>query len=91
MPAHVTYGSSRARGPIGAAAYTTAKKKLDLSHIYNYAAACENAGSLTHWGQGSNLHPHIDNVGSLTHWATMGTPREFTSEEPNGISNMEHI
>ena len=48
MPAHVTYGSSRARGPIGAAAYTTAKKKLDLSHIYNYAAACENAGSLTH-------------------------------------------
>ena len=34
----------------------------------NYAAACGNAGSLTHeQGQGSNLQPHRDNVRSLTH------------------------
>jgi len=40
-----------------------------------YAAACGNAGSLTHWArQGSNLHPRRHNVGFLTHWATRGIP-----------------
>ena len=40
----------------------------------SYTAACGNAGSLIHWGQRFNLHPHGYYVRFLTHWATTGTP-----------------
>ena len=39
-----------------------------------YATACGKAGSLTHWGQGSSLHPQRDSIRFLTCWATMLTP-----------------
>ena len=39
-----------------------------------YTTACGNAGSLTHWGQGSNPHPQGYYVRFLTHSATAGTP-----------------
>ena len=39
-----------------------------------YAAACDSAGFLTHWGQGSNSHAHGDYIRSLTAWATVETP-----------------
>ena len=49
MAAHVAYGSSPARGPIGAAAvaYSTAMATQMQGASTAYAAACSNAGSLT--------------------------------------------
>ena len=74
--APATYGSSKARGWIGAAAaglchsHSTARSKPCLT----YTTACGNAGSLTHW-----MKPGIEHayswilVGFLTHWTTVGT------------------
>ena len=66
------YGSSQARGQIGAAAaYTTATATLDQSHTVAHG----NAGFLPHWAR-----PEVEPTSSwilvrlLTHWATMGTP-----------------
>ena len=45
----------------------------------NYAAACSNAGSLTHWSRpkGLNSHPYRHYVRFLTCWATTRTPWFF--------------
>ena len=36
-------------------AYDTAEATLDLSHIFTYATACCNTGSLTHWARPGRL------------------------------------
>ena len=51
------YGSSQARGPIGAsAASTTATETPDPSCIWPYTTAHGNAGSLIHWARPGVKH-----------------------------------
>ena len=53
------YGSSLARGQMGAAAASLSHSQIQAMST-TYTTACSNAGSLTHGlGQGSNLHPHV--------------------------------
>ena len=73
-----TYGSSQARGQIGAAAaglhqshsYTRSEPRLQLM--------LQLAATLVPWpteqSQELNLYPHGDYIRFLTSWATMGTP-----------------
>ena len=79
MAPPVAFGSSWARGHIGAAAaaYDTGMATLDPSCICldptpQFAVMPDTKP--TERGQGSNPHPHRDNIRSLTHWATVGTP-----------------
>ena len=79
--APVAYGSSQARGRIGAAAASPIAQPQQ-SQIWvasvTYATACSNAGCLTHW-----VRPGIESTSSwiivrfLTCWATMGAPSTF--------------
>ena len=58
--APAAYGSSNAKGPIGAVATGLAQPQQwgVQAMSASYTTAHGNAGSLTHWGQGSNLQPH---------------------------------
>ena len=81
--ASVTYGSSRARGWIGAA--TASLGHSHSNRIWavssTYTSVSGNAGSLTHWAR-PGIEPASSwiLVGFLTHWATVGTLDSFACE-----------
>ena len=81
------YGSSQARGQIGAATgdYATATATQDLSRICDLRRILQQRQilELTERGQGSNLHPRQYHVGFLTHLATMGTPWPLSLKHPS--------
>lgn len=73
MAAPAAYGSSPARGRIGASAEAYAINPINFGYV-TYDAACISIGSLTHWGsQGLTPRPHGNNLWSLTPWTTVGT------------------
>ena len=57
-----TYGGSQARAWVWAVAaghsYSHSNMREIRATSVTYTAAHGSAGSLTHWGQGSNLRPH---------------------------------
>ena len=71
--ASVAYGSSQARGQIGAVATNLHHSHSNAgSESVNYTAACSNAGSLTSWA-GPGMEPKAS-------WIPVG----FASAEPQG-------
>ena len=78
----MAYGSSQARGRVGAVAAS-----LRHSHIWatseTYAAACNNARSWTRWAR-PGIEPTSSwiLVGFLTHWATEATPPSLPNPAP---------
>ena len=79
---HLWHVSSQARGWLNGSCSCWPTPQLWQHWIQAasvpYAAACNSAGSLTHWKMpGIEPYPHRDYVRFLTHWATMGTFHNF--------------